>query len=257
MEAVILAGGFGTRISEETSSRPKPMVEIGGRPILWHLMKNLSSQGIRDFVICLGYKGYVIREYFANYWLHMSDIEVTLPDGQIRVLSSGSEDWRIRLIDTGEKSHTGERLRRAVAHVEQDHFLFTYGDGLADVDIARLVDNHKKAGKVATVTAVRPPGRFGALVIDEWGAVRQIDEKMEGKSSWINGGFFIVEKGALSYLPKGNPIWEDAPLSRMTQENQLNAYRHDGFWHPMDTLRDRNNLESLWASGAAPWRNWV
>ncbi len=257
MEAVILAGGLGTRLAEETSLRPKPMVEIGGRPILWHLLKNLSSQGVSDFVICLGYKGYVIKEYFANYWLHVSDIEVSLPQGEIRVLNSGEENWRIKLVDTGETSQTGQRLRTAVEHVAGNRFLFTYGDGLSDVSISRLVNYHHDSGRVATVTAVRPPGRFGALVVNNSGRVEKMEEKPEGRNSWINGGFFILEKSALAYLPEGNPIWEQEPLEQIVSESQLTAYQHEGFWHPMDTLRDKNHLESLWNAGNAPWKNWA
>lgn len=256
MEAVILAGGLGTRLAEETGTRPKPMVEVGGRPILWHIMKNLSSQGIEEFIICLGYKGYVIKEYFANYWLHVSDVEVSLPGGNIEVLHTAAENWRIRLVDTGEFSQTGERLRLAAPHISGSHFLFTYGDGLADVEVKTLEQFHLASGRKATVTAVRPPGRFGALVIGDDGVVKKMEEKPEGRNSWINGGFFILDRSILEEIPAGNTVWEREPLEKLAALAELSAYQHEGFWHPMDTLRDKNHLENLWSLGAAPWKNW-
>lgn len=256
MEAVILAGGLGTRLAEETGTRPKPMVEIGGKPILWHLMKSLSAQGVNNFIVCLGYKGYVIKEYFSNYWIHTSDIEVSLPGGDLQVLNTEAENWRIRLIDTGDTSQTGERLRRVAQHIKGSHFLFTYGDGLSNVDVAALESFHLDAGKKATVTAVRPPGRFGALAIGSDGVVTKMEEKPEGRNSWINGGFFVLNKSVIDEIPTGNAIWEQEPLQRLAAEAQLNAFQHEGFWHPMDTLRDKNHLEDLWQTGTAPWKTW-
>lgn len=256
MECMILAGGLGTRLSEETGTRPKPMVEIGGKPILWHLMKNLSAQGVTSFVICLGYKGYVIKEYFANYWLHISDFEVRLPSGEIRTLESESDNWTVKLIDTGEESQTGERLRRAADHITGNEFLFTYGDGLADIDISSLKNHHLGSGKKATVTAVRPPGRFGALRLGQNGEVKKMEEKPEGRESWINGGFFILDKEVPENIPPGNSVWEREPLEELAVRGELSAYRHTGFWQPMDTLRDKNHLESLWKAGKAPWKIW-
>lgn len=232
------------------------MVEIGGKPILWHLMKSLSAQGVNDFIICLGYKGYLIKEYFANYWIHTSDIEVSLPRGSIEVLNSGAEEWRVRLIDTGASSQTGERLRRVAPFIESPHFLFTYGDGLADVNVMDLERHHLRSGRKATVTAVRPPGRFGALSIGAEGLVMKMEEKPEGRNSWINGGFFVLSTSILEEIPLGNSIWEKEPLENLAAEAELFAYEHEGFWHPMDTLRDKNHLENLWQSGSAPWKNW-
>jgi glucose-1-phosphate cytidylyltransferase len=256
MKAVILAGGLGTRISEETHLKPKPMIEIGGKPILWHIMKLYSAHGVNDFVICCGYKGYVIKEYFANYFLHMSDVTFDMQDNHMEVHQRKAEPWRVTLVDTGDETLTGGRLKR-VAHYlkDEDSFCFTYGDGVADVDIGRLIAFHRSHGKHATVTAVQPPGRYGALDM-EGSAVRGFVEKPKGDGGWINGGFFVLSPGCLGYIAGDDSSWEGEPLARLAAEGQLQAFEHTGFWQPMDTLRDKTHLETLWAVGAAPWRQW-
>ena len=253
MKVVILAGGMGTRISEETQLRPKPMVEIGGRPILWHIMKIYSSHGFHEFIICLGYKGYMIKEYFANYFLHMSDVTFDMQDNRMEVHQRHAEPWRVTLVDTGESTQTGGRLLRVREYVGDETFCFTYGDGLANVDVAKLLAFHNAAGTLATVTAVQPPGRFGALDVDR-NLITGFKEKPHGDGGWINGGFFVLAPGVFKYIEGDESVWERAPLEHLARENQLSAYRHRGFWQPMDTLRDRTLLEDLWASGHAPWK---
>jgi glucose-1-phosphate cytidylyltransferase len=256
MKAVILAGGVGSRISEESVARPKPMVEIGGRPILWHIMKILSAQGINEFVICLGYKGYMIKEYFANYFLHMSDVTLDLTTNNMQVHQNAAEPWKVTLIDTGERSQTGGRLKRIAPYIGGETFCMTYGDGLADIDLARLIECHHREGALATVTAVRPPGRFGALELD--GAhVREFTEKPLGDGGWINGGYFVLAPTIFDYIEGDNTLWENEPLKRLATERQLAAYFHTGFWQPMDTVRHRQILEDLWASGSPPWKIWT
>ncbi len=255
MKAVILAGGLGTRISEETSSKPKPMIEIGGMPILWHIMKIYSSYGINDFVICCGYKGYMIKEYFANYSLHMSDVTIDMNDNSIEVHQKSVEPWKITLVDTGIDSMTGGRLRRVKKFVEDDTFCFTYGDGLGDINISELVNFHKEKKKIVTVTAVQPPGRFGSLEIDG-DDVTNFKEKPSGDGNWINGGFFILEPKVFDYINDDSIVWEKYPLEKLASERQLNVYKHKQFWHPLDTLRDKKYLEELWDSNKAPWKTW-
>lgn len=255
MKAVILAGGLGTRLSEETSTRPKPMVEIGGRPILWHIMKIYSSHGINDFVICCGYKGYVIKEYFANYFLHMSDITLNMRDNEMKVHDQRAEPWNVTLVDTGDESMTGGRLRRVRDFIGNDDFCFTYGDGVGDIDIAKSVEFHRAHGKLATLTATYPPGRFGALDIESK-QVRSFREKPKGDGAMINGGFFVLSPKVLDYIESDLTVWEQDPLARLASENELMAFQHEGFWQPMDTLRDKQHLELLWESDAAPWKSW-
>lgn len=256
MKAVILAGGLGTRLSEETSTRPKPMVEIGGKPILWHIMKMYSSHGINDFVICCGYKGYVIKEYFANYFLHMSDVTFNMRDNSMEVHNKRADPWSVTLVDTGDHSMTGGRLRRVSDYVKHEQaFCFTYGDGVGDIDIAETVRFHKAHGKAATLTATYPPGRFGALDIRN-GHVMNFKEKPKGDGAMINGGFFVLTPQVLDYLTDDSTIWEQEPLMNLANDGQLMAYEHQGFWQPMDTLRDKNHLEELWDSGKAPWKTW-
>ncbi|AAY94320.1 glucose-1-phosphate cytidylyltransferase [Pseudomonas protegens] len=256
MKAVILAGGLGTRLSEETSVRPKPMVEIGGKPILWHIMKMYSSHGINDFIICCGYKGYVIKEYFANYFLHMSDITFNMRDNAMEVHDKRAEPWNVTLIDTGDDSMTGGRLRRVADYVKnEESFCFTYGDGVSDLDIRASIDFHKRHGKAATLTATFPPGRFGALDIKK-GQVLNFKEKPKGDGAMINGGFFILTPKVLDYLTDDSTTWEQEPLMRLAEEGELMAFEHPGFWQPMDTLRDKHLLEELWQSGQAPWKSW-
>ena len=256
MKAVILAGGLGTRLSEETSTRPKPMVEIGGKPILWHIMKMYASHGINDFVICCGYKGYVIKEYFANYFLHMSDVTFNMRDNSMEVHNKRAEPWSVTLVDTGDHSMTGGRLRRVRDYVkEEEAFCFTYGDGVGDIDIAETIRFHKGHGKAATLTATYPPGRFGALDIRQ-GQVMSFKEKPKGDGAMINGGFFVLTPKVLDYLTDDSTIWEQEPLNNLASDGQLMAYEHHGFWQPMDTLRDKNHLEELWDSGNAPWKTW-
>jgi len=257
MKAVILAGGLGTRILEESHLRPKPMVEIGGKPILWHIMKIFSHHGVNDFIVCLGYKGYVIKEYFANYFLHMSDITFHLEKNAMEVHERHAEPWRVTLVDTGERTMTGGRLRR-VAHylTPGEPFCFTYGDGVADIDIGRELAFHRAHGCLATVAAVQPPGRYGALLRDGE-AVRGFAEKPRGDGGWINGGFFILQPEVVDYIDGDATSWETEPMSRLAADGQLMAYEHRGFWQPMDTLREKNQLEDLWQSGAAPWKVWA
>jgi glucose-1-phosphate cytidylyltransferase len=256
MKAVILAGGLGTRISEETHLRPKPMIEIGGRPILWHILKLYSSHGINDFVICCGYRGYVIKEYFANYFLHMSDVTFDLENNRMEVHERKAEPWRVTLVDTGEETMTGGRLKRVAAHLaNEESFCFTYGDGLADVDIGALVDFHRANGKMATVTGVRPPGRYGAIERD--GArVTAFAEKPRGDGGLINGGFFVLSPACLEMIEGDDTSWESDPLVELAARDEMMVYEHTGFWQPMDTLRDKNHLESLWNNGRAPWKVW-
>ena len=258
MKAVILAGGRGSRLSEETSVKPKPMVDIGPRPILWHIMKSMSVHGVDDFVICLGYLGYVIKEFFANYALHSSDVTFDMSEGTMEVHASSTEPWRVTLVDTGEDSATGGRLKRVLPYVEsEEEFIFTYGDGLSDVDVGALMDFHRTHGGLATVTAVQPSGRFGAIELDESsGMVSSFQEKPRGDGSWINGGFFVLNPKVGDYIAGDQTAWEDEPLTRLASEGQLSAYQHRGFWQPMDTLRDRMLLEQLWDEGAAPWKSW-
>ncbi len=256
MKAVILAGGFGSRISEETNLKPKPMIEIGGKPILWHIMKIYSLGGVNEFVICCGYKGYVIKEYFANYFLHMSDVTFDMVDNKMEVHHRHAEPWKVTLVDTGESTMTGGRLKRVARYLQDEPaFCFTYGDGLADVDIAQTIRFHQAHGKLATITAVQPPGRYGALQLEnDW--VRGFMEKPRGDGGLINGGFFVLSPDCLSRIEADATSWEIEPLSGLAADGQLVAYRHDGFWQPMDTLREKNMLEELWQSGRAPWKRW-
>jgi glucose-1-phosphate cytidylyltransferase len=257
MKAVILAGGLGTRLSEETSLRPKPMVELGGKPILWHIMKMYSAHGINDFVICCGYKGYIIKEYFANYFLHTSDVTFDLREKKMHVHERRTEPWKVTLVDTGDESMTGGRLRRVADHVQEDEaFCFTYGDGVGDIDITALVAFHQSHGKAATVTATWPPGRFGALDIRA-GQVVDFMEKPKGDGGMINGGFFVLSPKVLSTIEGDHTIWEQEPLNKLAQAGELMAWEHHGFWQPMDTLRDKHMLEDLWTSGRAPWKMWT
>ena len=255
VKAVILAGGLGSRLSEETATRPKPMVEIGGKPMLWHIMKIYADHGIEDFVICLGYKGYLIKEYFANYYLHTCDVSFDLAKGDIEVHRSETEPWRVTLVDTGEQTMTGGRLKRVLPYVDREDFCFTYGDGVADIDISALLAFHRERGKIATVTAVQPPGRFGALEV-EGDEVHKFEEKPRGDGGWMNGGFFVLSPRVLEYIDGDDTVWEQGPMRTLAREGELAAYRHVGFWQAMDTLRDRNRLEQLWSTGQAPWRTW-
>jgi glucose-1-phosphate cytidylyltransferase len=255
MKCVILAGGLGTRISEETSTRPKPMVEIGGNPILWHVMKIYSAHGIRDFIICTGYKGYVIKEYFANYFLHMSDVTFDMEKNSMEVHEKHAEPWRVTIVDTGDNTMTGGRLKRVANYVGNETFCMTYGDGVGNVDVAASILAHKTSGKRATVTAVKPPGRFGALHLER-DSVRGFIEKPEGDGGWINGGFFVLEPSVLDLIEGDATTWEQEPLMGLAAEGQLHAHQHRSFWQPMDTLRDKQLLEELWQSGKAPWKSW-
>lgn len=256
MKAVILAGGLGTRLAEETGSKPKPMVEIGGRPILWHIMKIYSQYGINDFIICCGYKGYIIKEYFANYFLHMSDVKFDVRSNSIEVIQERAEPWTVTLVDTGEDTMTGGRLLRVKEYlVDEEQFCFTYGDGVADVDLKALFDFHRKHGKLATLTAALPPARFGALEIDD-GLVQSFVEKPLGDGGLINGGFFVLSHRVFDFLEDDQTVWEQEPLQALARNNQLMAYEHRGFWQPMDTLRDKIYLDNLWSEGEAPWRTW-
>ena len=259
MQAVILAGGLGTRISEETHLKPKPMIEIGGRPILWHILKIYSSHGINDFIICAGYKGYIIKEYFANYFLHMSDVTFDMSRNSMEVHTRNAEPWRVTVVDTGEESMTGGRLARVRPYLNDETFCFTYGDGVADINITELVEFHRSKKKIGTLTAVQPPGRYGALGFNpsDPDEITSFQEKPEGDGAWINGGFFVLETKAIDYIDKGDStIWEQQPLKTLACEGQLSAYKHLGFWRPMDTLRDKVDLESLWSKGIAPWKCW-
>jgi len=256
MKAVILAGGLGTRLSEETAVRPKPMVEIGGRPILWHIMKVYSHFGINDFVICAGYRGYVIKEYFANYFLHMSDVTFDMTTNGFEVHDQRAEPWRVTVVDTGELTNTGGRLKRVRRYLGSDPFCFTYGDGVSDVNIRSLIDCHNDSGRLATLTAVSPPGRYGALEFSGDGGISRFIEKPSGDGGRINGGFFVVDPRAIDLIENDATSWEQTVLPQIASEGQLSAYRHDGFWLPMDTLRDKIHLEDLWVRDAAPWKLW-
>ncbi len=256
MKAVILAGGLGTRISEETHLKPKPMIEIGGKPILWHIMKLYSAHGVNDFIVCCGYKGYVIKEYFANYFLHMSDVTFDMVNNHMDVHQRNAEDWRVTLVDTGDETMTGGRLRRVARYIgNDDAFCFTYGDGLADVDIGKQIAFHRAHGKQATVTAVQPPGRYGALQRD-CDQVGGFLEKPRGDGGWINGGFFVLSPAVIGLIAADETSWEQEPLNALARTGQLMAFEHRGFWQAMDTLREKNLLEDLWASGKAPWKLW-
>ena len=257
MKAVILAGGLGTRLSEETAIRPKPMVEIGGMPILWHILKTYSAHGVDDFIICCGYKGYVIKEYFANYFLHMSDVTFDMQANSMHVHQKRAEPWKVTLVDTGDTSATGGRIRRIADHVrDEEAFCLTYGDGIGDIDITASIEFHRGHGKSATVTATFPPGRFGALDIDG-SQVRSFQEKPRGDGAMINGGFFVLSPRVLDYIDGDDTLWEQEPLQRLAAGGELMAWQHPGFWQPMDTLRDKTYLEDLWASGKAPWKTWA
>lgn len=256
MKAVILAGGLGTRISEETSIRPKPMVEIGGMPILWHIMKIYSTHGINDFVICCGYKGYVIKEYFANYFLHRSDVTFDMRFNQMNVHHGKAEPWRVTLIDTGESTMTGGRLKRVAEHINET-FCFTYGDGVSNINITELIAFHKSQKTLATLTATQPPGRFGAICLgQEQTKITSFQEKPEGDGAWINGGYFVLEPEVIDFITDDSTVWEQEPLKKLAHLEQLSAYKHQGFWQPMDTLRDKRYLEGLWQSNNAPWKTW-
>jgi len=255
MKAVILAGGLGTRISEETHLKPKPMIEIGGKPILWHIMKMYSAHGVNEFVICCGYKGYMIKEFFANYFLHMSDVTFDMSNNGMEIHQNNAEHWKVTLIDTGENTLTGGRLKRVRSYLGDDDFCFTYGDGVGSIDITKLIQFHKQHRKNATVTAVQPPGRFGALEMSGT-SVQSFVEKPHGDGMYINGGFFVLNPKVIDLIDDDNTIWERKPLETLAARGQLEAFKHDGFWHPMDTLRDRQHLEELWQSGDAPWKVW-
>ncbi|WP_415880496.1 glucose-1-phosphate cytidylyltransferase [Methylomonas sp. TEB] len=255
MKLVILAGGLGTRINEETSVKPKPMIEIGGRPILWHIMKLYSHYGINEFIICLGYKGYIIKEYFANYFLHMSDVTFDMEHNEMQVHQKYAEPWKVTLVDTGELTMTGGRLKRVRDYVGDQTFCFTYGDGVGDVDINALINFHRSHNNAATVTAVQPPGRFGALEL-EGSRIKSFQEKPQGDGAWINGGFFVLSPAVFDLIDSDETLWEKEPMERLANSNQLHAYFHKGFWQPMDTLRDKQHLEQLWQQQKAPWKIW-
>ena len=257
MKAVILAGGYGTRLSEETSIRPKPMVEIGDRPILWHIMQIYSAYGINDFVICCGYKGYVIKEYFSNYFLHTCDITFDLRRNKMDIHQNGSEPWTVTLVDTGENTLTGGRLKRVKDYIGEETFCFTYGDGVGNINIAELIEFHRAQGTVATLTATQPPGRFGAFTMGrDQHKIFSFHEKPDGDGAWVNGGFFVLEPQVMDYIEDDASVWEREPLENLAREGKLAAYKHHGFWQPMDTLRDKHMLEELWQSGKAPWKVW-
>jgi len=255
VKVVILAGGLGTRISEESHLRPKPMVEIGGKPVLWHVMKIFSTHGLNDFVICLGYKGYMIKEYFANYFLHMSDVTFDMASNRMEVHHASAEPWRVTLVDTGETTMTGGRLKRVGRYLDDEPFCFTYGDGVSDVDVTSLVRFHQEQGTLATVTAVQPPGRFGSIDLRE-NRISSFKEKPQGDGGWVSGGFFVLFPKVLDYIDGDDTIWERGPMERLALEGQMAGYLHRGFWLPMDTLRDKVQLEELWGSGHAPWKIW-
>ena len=257
MKAVILAGGLGTRIAEESDAKPKPMVEIGGKPLIWHIMKLYAHHGINEFVVCLGYKGYIIKEFFFNYYRHMSNMAIDLSNGDIKILNSLAENWRITLVDTGPETLTGGRLKRVAQYLGQDTFCLTYGDGLSDINLTAEIKFHRKHGKLATVAAVQPPGRFGILNIDNLNQVSRFEEKPSNEIGWINGGFFVLEPGVISYIEGDKTSWEEAPLANLAKDRQLSAFHHTGFWRPCDTLRDKRELESLWVKGRAPWSVWA
>ena len=255
MKAVILAGGLGTRLGDETSGLPKPMIEIGGKPLLWHIIKFYSSYNINDFLICLGYKGYVIKEYFANYFLHVSDVTFDIANNSTEVHEHNAEPWRITLIDTGDHTETGGRLKRVASYLGEEDFCLTYGDGLSDVDIKKEIEFHKKSGGLATLTSIQPPGRFGSIKMDK-SKVIGFQEKPQGADGWVNGGFYIVSPKALGYIENDETGWEDHPLEKLKQDGSLSIFPHYGFWHNLDTLRDRVYLEELWDSNKAPWKTW-
>ncbi len=255
MKTVILAGGYGTRITEETQRRPKPMIEIGGKPILWHIMKIYTAHGLTDFIICCGYRGYMIKEYFANYFLHMSDVTFDFSDNRMHVHEKKAEPWTVTLVDTGENTMTGGRLKKVSQYLDNDPFCFTYGDGLSDIDLKKLIKFHKSQKTLATVTAVRPPGRFGSMEMEE-GKVSKFIEKPVLGSGCINGGFFVLSPGALDYIKTNNSVWEEEPIQELTNDGELSAFEHTGFWQPMDTLRDKMRLDRMWESGKAPWKMW-
>lgn len=255
MKTVILAGGLGTRLSEETDIRPKPMTEVGGKPVIWHIMKIYSTYGFKDFVICLGYKGYMLKEWFANYFLHNSDVTIKLKENKVSVHSTKSEDWSVSLIDTGMNTMTGGRIKRIKDYVNNETFMLTYGDGLSSVDIIKLLEFHKSHGKLATMTVVQPPGRFGSLETKGTHITRFV-EKPQGDGMWINGGFFVLEPEIFQYIKNDESVWEKAPLEKLAETGQLMAYKHTGFWKPMDTLRDKRELENLWEAKKAPWKVW-
>lgn len=256
MKVVILAGGLGTRLSEETVLKPKPMVEIGGKPILWHIMKIYSHYGFNDFIICLGFKGYVIKEYFSNYFLHMSNVTFDFANNSMEVHEQYAEPWRVTLVDTGQESMTGGRVRRVAPYLDEDTFMLTYGDGVADVNISELVAFHKRHGKLATVTSTQPAGRFGALHLTTDNSVASFHEKPVGDGAWINGGFFVLQRSMIDHIAGDSTVFEKEPLERLAREGELVAYKHGRFWQPMDTLRDKMHLEELWESGKAPWKLW-
>ena len=256
MKVIILAGGLGTRLSEETTIKPKPMVEIGGMPIIWHIMKIYSAFGFNDFVVCLGYKGYVIKEYFANYFLHKSDVTIDLKNNSVKVHDSQAEPWNITLVDTGNETMTGGRIKRVQHHIGNEPFMLTYGDGVANIDINALLERHRQHGKYFTVTSVQPSGRFGALDLGENGEVRSFLEKPKGDGSWINGGFFVCQPEVFNYIDDDATIFERTPMEKLAAERQMVAYHHEGFWKPMDTLRDKTELEESWVSKTAAWKIW-
>ena len=255
MKCVILCGGLGTRISEESHLKPKPMIEVGGKPILWHIMKMYSNYGINDFIICLGYKGYVIKEYFSNYFLHMSDVTFCMHENTVEIHQKFAEPWKVTLVDTGQETMTGGRLKRVASYVGCETFCFTYGDGVSDINLAALIAKHKAHGLSATVTSIRPPGRYGALKIDG-DRVVDFSEKPAGDGSWINGGFFVLEPSVFELITGDTTIWENGPLKDLAKNGELVVHKHDGFWQAMDTLREKNILEDLWQSGKAPWKSW-
>jgi glucose-1-phosphate cytidylyltransferase len=255
MKAVILAGGMGSRLAEETATRPKPMVEIGGKPILWHVMKIYAAHGIDEFVVCVGYRGYMIKEYFANYYLHTCDVTFDIAGNAMEVHRSEAEPWKVTLVDTGETTNTGGRLKRVLPYLNGEDFCFTYGDGVSDLDVRALIDYHRSHGAAATITAVQPGGRFGALTIAD-DQVRGFQEKPVDDGGWVNGGFFVLSPRAVDYVAGDETAWEDEPLRRLAADGELRAYRHGGFWYAMDTVRDRNHLQRLWAAGDAPWNIW-
>ena len=256
MKAVILAGGFGTRISEETHLKPKPMILIGGKPILWHIIKSYNYYGIKEFVVCCGYKGYLIKEYFANYFLHMNDLEIDLEDNRIDIIHKKTENWKITLIDTGENTMTGGRLKRVRKYLNNESFCFTYGDGLSDINIKNLIESHKNSKKLASITAVQPRGRYGSLSLDQNENVESFQEKILGDEGWVSAGFFILEPEVIDRIKDDKSIWEDEPIKSLVKDNQLHAYKHYGFWQPMDTLREKNILNDLWNNNKAPWKQW-
>lgn len=255
MKCVLLAGGFGTRLSEETTTKPKPMVEIGGRPILWHIMKIYSQHGVNEFIICAGYKGYVIKEYFSNYFLHMSNITFDMSNNEMKVHENKAEPWKVAIVDTGDGTMTGGRLLRVKDYIGDETFCFTYGDGVSNVDITKLIEFHKEKKKWATVTAVQPPGRFGAIKMNST-TITSFEEKPQGDGGYINGGFFVLEPNVFDLIDGDPMIWEREPMERLAEKRQIEAFKHDDFWRPMDTLRDKNHLEDLWESNKAPWKSW-